>query len=425
MKTLYLNDVDYDVYLAKLALSRALSEDFEFSDVYTKDFENYVVDFQRAKNLTPDGIFGPATWQAALPFLYGFTIHKIEDGDTFKKLAEYYSTSEEKIKRANPDITPTNLQIGSKIVIPYNFPLVTDKVPFSYTLTQYTLYGLVARYPFLELTKTGNSIMGKSIYVVKIGRGPKEFFYNGSHHANEWITTPLLLKFLEEYSDSYISNKNIGDFGATFLYNTSTLYVVPLVNPDGVDLVNKNIDFDSEYYVNAQEIANNYPSISFPEGWKANIAGTDLNLNYPAFWEEAKRIKSEQGFTSPAPRDFVGGAPLSAVESKSIYDFTLKHNFYLTISYHTQGEIIYWKFLDYNPENSYEIALEFAKSSGYSVSETPMASGYAGYKDWFILNYNLPGYTIEVGKGINPLPIEQLNDIYNRNIGILTYALSI
>jgi len=53
------------------------------------------------------------------------------------------------------------------------------------------------------------------------------------------------------------------------------------------------------------------------------------------------------------------------------------------------------------------------------VEETPIASGYAGYKDWFIQNYNRPGYTIEVGQGINPLPITQFAQIYQDNVGIL------
>ena len=424
MRTLYLNDKNYDVYLAKLALSRALSKELNFSNEFDEEFENSVREFQNAKEIDVDGIFGPRTWQAALPFLYSFTVHTVSPGDTFYTLSEYYSTDINLIKRANPDINAKNIQTGSKLVIPYNFDVVTDKIPYSYLLTQFTLYGLAARYPFLELSSAGNSVTGKSLYTVKIGRGKKEYFYNASHHANEWITTPLLLKFIEEYSRSYVNGENIGKRGAIFLYNTSSLYIIPLVNPDGVDLVNQVFLTDNPYYRSALEISENYPLVPFPSGWKANILGTDLNLNYPAYWEEAKRIKYEQGFNSPAPRDFVGENPLSAVESKAVYDFTKNHNFSLTLSYHTQGEVIYWKFLDFNPEGSLEIAESFAKTSGYQVSETPFRSGFAGYKDWFISEYNLPGYTIEVGKGENPLPISQLENIYQKNLGILTDALT-
>jgi len=57
--------------------------------------------------------------------------------------------------------------------------------------------------------------------------------------------------------------------------------------------------------------------------------------------------------------------------------------------------------------------------SGYLLTEVPFNSSFAGYKDWFIQNYNRPGYTIEAGIGENPLPISQFNDIYRDNIGIL------
>ena len=218
MKTLYQGSSGYDVYLAKLALFRAIGYDKSFTDFYTEDFENTVKEFQRAKGLKADGIFGPDTWQSALPFLYGFTIHTVVTGDTIDKLSEYYSTTQNAILKANPDISDAeNLKLGYRLVVPYNFPLVTDKIPYSFMLTQFILYGLIARYPFLELSKIGNSIMGKSLYYVKIGRGAKEYFYNASHHANEWITTPLLLKFLEEYSKAYSDNLRINNQGATFL----------------------------------------------------------------------------------------------------------------------------------------------------------------------------------------------------------------
>ena len=137
----------------------------------------------------------------------------------------------------------------------------------------------------------------------------------------------------------------------------------------------------------------------------------DLNLQFPASWEQAKEIKFEQGFTSPAPRDYVGSAPL--------YRFTLAHNFRLILAYHTQGRVIYWRYLDFLPPASYYIAEQFANSSGYDLEDTPFSASFAGYKDWFIQTYNLPGYTIECGLGDNPLPISQFNIIYAENEGIL------
>ena len=121
----------------------------------------------------------------------------------------------------------------------------------------------------------------------------------------------------------------------------------------------------------------------------------------------------------PAPRDFVGFGPLTELESLAIYNFTLMHDFRLVIAYHTQGKEIYWNFQNINPPQGYEIGTKFANVSGYILTDVPYNSSFAGYKDWFIQNYNRPGYTIEAGIGENPLPIEQFDDIYNDNLGIL------
>ena len=149
----------------------------------------------------------------------------------------------------------------------------------------------------------------------------------------------------------------------------------------------------------------------------------DLNLQFPAGWEEAKKIKYSLGFNKPAPRDFVGTGPLTAPEAISVYNFTLSSNFSLVIAYHTQGREIYWQFQDYTPEISRNIANTFSEVSGYSVEDTPYNSSFAGYKDWFIQNYSKPGFTIEAGEGKNPLPISQFDKIYQDNIGILVLGM--
>lgn len=192
-----------------------------------------------------------------------------------------------------------------------------------------------------------------------------------------------------------------------------------MVNPDGVDLVTGAINKNSQEYRNFKKISNNFPEISFPDGWKANANGVDLNLQFPAGWEEARRIKFAQGFTSPAPRDFVGYGPLTEPESLALYNFTLEHNFNLILAYHTQGKEIYWQFQDYAPQAAYYIGQEFAKVSGYTLANVPYESSFAGYKDWFLQQYRRPGYTIEAGIGESPLPLSQFNQIYNDNLGII------
>lgn len=313
--------------------------------------------------------------------------------------------------------------------------IVPTDVPYTSSLTEDVIRELAEAYPFIERLSIGKSVMGRDILMLKIGTGGRQVFYNASFHANEWITTPVLLKFAEDYVRAVAQDDTVPQGSAqqdresvtwppaSDIYRRTTLYLVPLVNPDGIDLVTGALS-EGEYYDRAARIAADYPDIPFPDGWKANIDGVDLNLQFPAGWELAKEIKYSQGFTKPAPRDYVGSGPLTAPESVAVYELTLRSDFRLILCYHTQGEVIYWKYKDYEPECSRKIAEMFARSSGYALEETPAASGNAGYKDWFIQDYNRPGYTIEAGLGENPLPISQFDEIYRRNLGILMGGLT-
>ena len=115
----------------------------------------------------------------------------------------------------------------------------------------------------------------------------------------------------------------------------------------------------------------------------------------------------------------MGYGPLTEPEAIAVYNFTLQHNFRLVLAYHTQGEVIYWQFQYYNPPGAFAIGTHFTDVSGYSLEPTPYDSCFAGYKDWFIQNYNRPGYTIEAGLGVSPLPVTQFRQIYEDNLGIL------
>ncbi len=380
--------------------------------------------FQKAEGLPPTGIADPATRQSLMPWLIGTRFVQLRQGDTFWRLSQQYDTSAAAIAAANPELDPQNLRPGQTVAVPLGFPVVPTGIAFTSQVLELTLTGLLLRYPFLGSGAIGSSARGLPLWSVSIGEGETQVFYNAAHHANEWITTPLLLTFLEEYCLSLLDGDTLYGYDAAELYRRTTLSIVPMVDPDGVDLVTGYLH-DGPWYQRAREWAESYPSIPFPEGWKANLNGVDLNLQYPAGWEEAKKIKESMGFTGPAPRDYVGTAPLTQPEALAVYRHTLQNDFRLTLSYHTQGNIIYWRYLDYLPPRSQEIADAMAKASGYSVEETPPVSGYAGYKDWFIQTYDRPGYTIEVGQGTSPLPLTQFDEIYADNLGILVLGLAL
>ena len=160
--------------------------------------------------------------------------------------------------------------------------LVPTNVFYTSQLNAVVIQELKKKYPFLEIGMIGASVLGNPILYLKIGSGAKKVFYNAAFHANEWITTIVLMKFVEDYSYAYANDGKIYNYSARNLFNDTTLYVVPMVNPDGVNLVTGRLRPGTTYFNKAYTIASNYPDISFPSGWKANINGVDLK-NYQPF----------------------------------------------------------------------------------------------------------------------------------------------
>lgn len=300
--------------------------------------------------------------------------------------------------------------------------IVPTNVPMTPKLCLQTIVRLTERYPFCRSELLTQTAYGRSVRTLTIGSGPRSVFYSASHHANEWITTPVLLKFVEDLAAALENGGELGGVSAAEIAQTATIHTIPMVNPDGVALVTGEIQPGDAQYEQARSIAAEFPDIPFPDGWKANLLGTDLNLNYPAGWLQARENKYAQGYTRPAPRDFVGRAPLDQLETRAMVEYTQMINPALVLAYHTQGQVIYWQFEDYVVPGARELGERFAQISGYSLEDTPYQSAFAGYKDWFIKVFRRPGYTVEVGLGENPLPISQFEEIYRDNLGILIAA---
>lgn len=152
---------------------------------------------------------------------------------------------------------------------------------YTYDLLTQNLFTLNRAFPFLNIQVVGSSVLGKNLYVIKLGTGTKKVFYSASFHANEWITSVVMMKFIEDYCNAYVNNSNLYNYNIKTLFNNVSIYIMPMVNPDGVDLVTGNLSKNSSDFIQTQNIALNYPDIPFPSGWKANILGVDLKNYQP------------------------------------------------------------------------------------------------------------------------------------------------
>jgi g-D-glutamyl-meso-diaminopimelate peptidase len=342
--------------------------------------------------------------------------HSVKAGDSLWRIAGQYGMPLDALLLVNPGINPAALRIGQVINIPrrVTWLIVETQQPYNYAGLIRDLERLANVYPFIRRSSIGSSVMGKPIPEILIGRGEKKAHVNGSFHGNEWITTPILVRFANEY---LMALTNAGAIRGRYMlpyYGIASLSVVPMVNPDGVDLVVNGRPQQEPYRSQVLEINGGSEDFS---GWKANIRGVDLNNQYPAQWER----EAERGPRSPAPRDYAGTGPLTEPESIAIAELTRERDFDRVLAFHTQGEVIYWGYENLETEEAERLVNEFARVSGYQPIR--YAESFAGFKDWFIQDWRRPGYTIEVGRGTNPLPLSQLEENYQKSLGILLATL--
>jgi len=269
---------------------------------------------------------------------------------------------------------------------------------YDYNALQKDIEKITKRYPFIQIETIGKSINRRDIFALRLGSGEKEVFYNGTHHALEWITSKLLMRFVFDYCKAYIKGRRIKGYNIRHLFDTVSIYIVPMVNPDGIEIAKYN------------------------DKWQANARGVDLNHNYDAAWKEGCAIAEAMGYGRPGATKYSGKYPESEPETKAVANFTRSKNFEYVIAFHSQGEVIYWKYGDTLPPNAEALALMLSSASGYALDETEGVASYSGYKDWFMDKFNRPGFTVEVGLGKNPLPLSQFDIIYNDILEMLVLA---
>lgn len=394
-----------------------------------------------AFQLTADTLITDNPWAAAQPYLIcGQVLHirpstvrqyVIQPGEYARQIAKQFGVGLDELRLANPGLDEHDFVRGKTIVIPdgHRDQIVHLRGEYGYEDLKEDLLALAYKYPFIEIGSIGTSVMGKDIPYVRIGRGKRKIHANASVHANEWLTTPCLLRFIEQYAQGISATVKQGRrefrserseqagispwvYGGTpqDLLEHTSLWVVPMVNPDGVELVQQGVLPTHPLYHDLR--AWNEGRADY-RGWKANIRGVDLNDQFPAYWEEEVRRRGKIG---PSRRDYSGPAPLSEPESKALADLTEREQFDMVLSIHSQGQEIYWNYRDLEPKESRDLALRLASATGYRAVK--LRGSDAGFKDWFIQRFGKPGFTVEVGLGVNPLPMRDFEDI-TAEVGML------
>ncbi len=240
----------------------------------------------------------------------------------------------------------------------------------------------------------------RDIPCIQIGNGTKTAVFAAAFHALEYLTTPALLFFARHFLEAMQYHSRV------------KLFIVPMVNPDGVEIAVNGINPRLPYH---QDIIKNTGIIEFTKVWQANSAGVDINHNFNADWQSIKEC--------PSPTKYGGLYPESEPETRAVVKLLRETEPELFIAFHSQGKEIYYDFNGMENKFAKTNAEQIAKICGYTACAPIGTAAFGGAKDWYIKEYHKQAYTVELGLGKNPLPHSQLEEMANDTCKICMYLI--
>lgn len=283
--------------------------------------------------------------------------------------------------------------------------------PMDYNLLSEHLAQMQWEFPFACFFDIGKSIFGRQLHMVRLGKGHRTVFINAAHHGSEWMTSMQLLNFCNAFCQAAEDGLSLFGYNCRLILKKYTLFLMPMVNPDGVCLAVNGLSKESFFY--ERILSMNGGSTDFTH-WQANGRGVDLNHNYDAGFYIAKELEPSYGVTAPCPSRYGGSFPESEPEVAAICDFVRKNGIDVAVALHSQGEEIYYDYCGHIPRGARKYAHAMANASGYTLSKPDGIASYSGFKDWFIDKFDRPAFTIEIGLGQNPLPLCDFGSIYRK-----------
>ncbi len=280
---------------------------------------------------------------------------------------------------------------------------------FDYASLMKKMHYLADTYSFLTLSYIGTSILDRAIPVLHIGSGGRRVLYVGAHHGMEWITSLVLTQFLEELCETIVAKRRIYGIYPCDLLEGYTLSILPMLNPDGVEYQIHGVREDNPLRERLLEMNDGSEDFS---SWQANARGVDLNHNYDAGFVEYKQLEKETGIKKGAPTRYSGECAESEPEVSALCNlirFFAPWRGVMTL--HTQGEEIFSPFEKKGQSNTVT-ARRLAELTGYKLSRAEGLAAYGGMSDWCADALAIPSFTMECGRGKNPLPITQTSSIY-------------
>ena len=209
---------------------------------------------------------------------------------------------------------------------------------------------LCEKYDFLERFSAGKSVAGRDIPAVRFLRGESYTLFAAAFHGSEHITSNISLMFLEELAAAYANKGSLEGINVRKAFEGRGTIFVPRVNPDGCEISISGAAAAGERAGEITKLCGGDHT-----HWNANIRGVDINHNFDADFADVKRRECEAGIYTAGPSRFGGTRPESEPETAALVRICKNENIHHVCALHTQGEVIFWRWGECEPEDARRI----------------------------------------------------------------------
>ncbi len=254
---------------------------------------------------------------------------------------------------------------------------------YSYEQMREDVDELCALYPEIAAQSVfGVSAEGRELVALSLGRGDRIILCTASLHACEFFGTNFVMYMADQYAYGWATNGVIDGYDCRSLLDRVRFLIVPMVNPDGVNIAQNGPDAAANpALVRGMDMQ----GATF-YSWKANANGVDLNRNFPLDWRQENYIDH------PAARYFCGYEAATEPEVLAMMQLFEDTPFCMALDFHTYGEKIYW--IDTNTQDHAErygeIARRLCETTGYYDFGMEDVSRFGGY----LCNYARATYDV-------------------------------
>ncbi len=288
------------------------------------------------------------------------------------------------LKRGSATVTCTSYN-GKSADCKVTTRIVDYQNPYSSQIVFDNIAALEATYPdIIKTSSIGKSVQGRDITLLTLGTGERKVLIVAGIHSKESIAVTFTMRCIEEYAQAMTAGKNVGRYNVKKLLSEFTIYFVPLMNPDGMDIY---LGLEQPEYTD-QPLTEEELS-----DFKNNANGVNLNRNFPFEWGHEK-----VNTTTPDSRSYAGASAASEPETQALIALCEANEFEWMFNMHCKGHMVFYQDeVNETTQQSINMAARLAGRCDFVLNDesTPYEIS-GGFENWFRKQYGKAGLCVEM-----------------------------